>query len=47
MCYFLKIVKICDFGLARALSENERLYIMNELKKVPFSWLVFGINTLK
>uniref|UniRef100_A0A915N0A2 receptor protein-tyrosine kinase n=1 Tax=Meloidogyne javanica TaxID=6303 RepID=A0A915N0A2_MELJA len=33
-----QIVKICDFGLARALSENERLYVMNELKKVPFSW---------
>ncbi|KAF7634911.1 hypothetical protein Mgra_00005653 [Meloidogyne graminicola] len=32
------IVKICDFGLSRALSENEHLYIMNELKKVPFSW---------
>lgn len=34
----IQLIKICDFGLTRALSENERLYIMQVPKKVPFSW---------
>lgn len=31
-------VKICDFGLSRVVDENERLYILQGVKKVPFSW---------
>ncbi|CAI2357529.1 unnamed protein product [Caenorhabditis sp. 36 PRJEB53466] len=33
-----KIVKICDFGLMRALKENEQMYTMAPQKKVPFAW---------
>ncbi|KAI1730351.1 protein tyrosine kinase domain-containing protein [Ditylenchus destructor] len=33
-----EVIKICDFGLTRSLSENERLYVMSGPKKVPFSW---------
>ena len=31
-------VKICDFGLMRAISSDEDCYVMNEQKKVPFPW---------
>ena len=31
-------VRICDFGLSRVVDENERLYILQGMKKVPFSW---------
>ncbi|CAL2049158.1 unnamed protein product [Caenorhabditis brenneri] len=33
-----KTVKICDFGLMRALKENEQMYTMAPQKKVPFAW---------
>ncbi|KAL3123816.1 hypothetical protein niasHT_010029 [Heterodera trifolii] len=33
-----QVVKIGDFGLTRILKDNERLYIMSEPKKIPFSW---------
>ncbi|VDM62580.1 unnamed protein product [Angiostrongylus costaricensis] len=33
-----KVVKLCDFGLMRALKENERTYIMHSQNRVPFSW---------
>ncbi|CAL2041525.1 unnamed protein product [Caenorhabditis brenneri] len=33
-----KTVKICDFGLMRALNENEQMYTMAPQKKVPFAW---------
>ncbi|XP_026481333.1 serine/threonine-protein kinase PLK4-like [Ctenocephalides felis] len=31
-------VKICDFGLMRALPPTEDCYVMTEHKKVPFPW---------
>ncbi|KAE9555559.1 hypothetical protein FO519_001230 [Halicephalobus sp. NKZ332] len=31
-------VRICDFGLSRVVDETERLYILQGVKKVPFSW---------
>ncbi|XP_014230636.1 activated CDC42 kinase 1 isoform X2 [Trichogramma pretiosum] len=31
-------IKICDFGLMRALSKEEDCYVMTEHKKVPFPW---------
>ncbi|PIC16000.1 hypothetical protein B9Z55_022760 [Caenorhabditis nigoni] len=31
-------VKICDFGLMRALKDNEQMYTMAPQKKVPFAW---------
>ncbi|VDM27207.1 unnamed protein product [Toxocara canis] len=34
----MQTVKICDFGLMRALEDNERLYVMSAQKKVPFAW---------
>lgn len=33
-----KAIKICDFGLMRALEDNERLYVMSAQKKIPFAW---------
>ncbi|KAI3420388.1 hypothetical protein GPALN_003689 [Globodera pallida] len=33
-----QVVKICDFGLTRVLKDSEHLYIMEEPKKIPFSW---------
>ncbi|CCD61695.1 Tyrosine-protein kinase sid-3 [Caenorhabditis elegans] len=33
-----RTVKICDFGLMRALKENEQMYTMAPQKKVPFAW---------
>ncbi|KAE9413421.1 hypothetical protein Angca_007077, partial [Angiostrongylus cantonensis] len=33
-----RVVKLCDFGLMRALKENERTYIMHSQNRVPFSW---------
>jgi hypothetical protein len=33
-------VKIGDFGLMRALSNQEDHYTMSEQKKVPFAWYV-------
>uniref|UniRef100_A0A158R452 non-specific protein-tyrosine kinase n=1 Tax=Syphacia muris TaxID=451379 RepID=A0A158R452_9BILA len=35
--YAFKTIKICDFGLMRALNENERLYTMSAQKKIPFA----------
>ncbi|KAG8239048.1 hypothetical protein J437_LFUL016685 [Ladona fulva] len=37
MAFFLKI-KIGDFGLMRALPQQEDCYVMTEHKKVPFPW---------
>lgn len=31
-------IKICDFGLMRALPQEEDCYVMTEHKKVPFPW---------
>lgn len=31
-------IKICDFGLMRALPSQEDCYVMTEHKKVPFPW---------
>lgn len=31
-------IKICDFGLMRALPQQEDCYVMTEHKKVPFPW---------
>jgi len=31
-------VKICDFGLMRALPSQQDHYVMPEHKKVPFAW---------
>lgn len=31
-------VKICDFGLMRALPQQDDCYVMTEHKKVPFPW---------
>uniref|UniRef100_A0A915BWW5 non-specific protein-tyrosine kinase n=2 Tax=Parascaris univalens TaxID=6257 RepID=A0A915BWW5_PARUN len=33
-----RTVKICDFGLMRALEDHQRLYVMSAQKKVPFAW---------
>lgn len=48
--YFLSLfsltqVKIGDFGLMRALSNQEDHYTMSEQKKVPFAWY-FSIGLL-
>ena len=31
-------VKICDFGLTRLVNEHDRVYDMQGVTKVPFSW---------
>lgn len=33
-------IKIADFGLMRALPQEDEVYVMTEPKKVPFPWLV-------
>ncbi|XP_029633277.1 activated CDC42 kinase 1 isoform X4 [Octopus sinensis] len=33
-----EIIKICDFGLMRALPSQEDHYVMSEQKKLPFAW---------
>ena len=37
-CVMLLQVKIGDFGLMRALPNQEDHYVMTEHKKVPFAW---------
>lgn len=31
-------IKIADFGLMRALPQEDEVYVMTEHKKVPFPW---------
>lgn len=35
-------IKIADFGLMRALPQEDEVYVMTEAKKVPFPWFVFN-----
>ncbi|MFT7796618.1 activated CDC42 kinase 1 isoform X1 [Arapaima gigas] len=41
------LVKIGDFGLMRALPNNDDHYVMQEHRKVPFAWCVCAPESLK